>query len=99
MERGGYVYFMANKSSSVLYVGVTSQLYNRVRQHKESFYTESFTSKYKCFKLVYYEFHDHIGEAIEREKNIKNWKREWKNELIDLKNPSWNDLSNEIEDM
>lgn len=99
MERGGYIYFMTNSTNTTLYVGVTSQLYIRIRQHKESFYPESFTSKYKCFKFVYYEGFPNIVEAIAREKSIKDWKREWKNELIQSKNPKWEDITELIIDL
>lgn len=97
MVRGGYVYFMSNRSNNVLYVGVTASLSIRGFQHKTNHFPNSFTSKYKCHKLVFYECFSSIEEAIAREKNIKNWKREWKSSLINELNPDWNDLSDEIE--
>lgn len=71
MQRGGYVYIMTNKYNNVLYTGVTSQLRNRVYEHKTNFYSGSFTSRYNVHKLVYYEGFEHIEEAIDREKRIK----------------------------
>ena len=88
-----YVYFMTNSNNTVLYVGVTSNLEKRVWEHKQSIVKSSFTYKYNCHKLVYYEAFGDIRYAIAREKQIKNWKREWKNELITNKNPDWVDLS------
>lgn len=98
MERGGCVYFMSNKTNTVLYLGVTSNLKHRVFQHKNHVFPDSFTAKYNCHKLVYFESFPSIDEAIGREKNLKNWKREWKDELITTINPAWTDLFDEIED-
>jgi len=84
---------MTNKCNSVLYVGVTNNLERRVWEHKNEVNKDSFTSKYNCFKLVYYEHTNSIRTAIEREKQLKNWKREWKNELIGKQNPDWTDMS------
>jgi len=81
----------------VLYVGVTSDLVTRIHQHKTKEFSNSFTAKYDCNKLVYYELFHSIEEAIDREKKIKNWKREWKDNLVNKMNPEWNDLSEEIE--
>lgn len=88
---------MANPNNRVLYLGVTSDLRVRIYQHLNREFPNSFTSKYNCCKLVYYEYFQNIEEAIGREKNLKNWKREWKNELIGKVNPEWNDLITEIE--
>jgi putative endonuclease len=82
MERGGYIYIMTNKNNTVLYIGVTSDLQRRVNEHKSSVNPKSFTSKYNCDKLVYFEGFHFIEDAIAREKNLKNWRREWKIELI-----------------
>jgi len=71
MERGGCIYFMSNTYNNVLYVGVTSNLYVRIREHKNKTFPYSFTAKYNCNKLVYYECFTSIEEAIAREKNIK----------------------------
>jgi len=88
-----YVYFITNSNNTVLYVGVTSNLEKRVWEHKHNIVKSSFTYKYNCHKLVYYEAFGDIRYAIAREKQIKNWKRGWKNELIANKNPDWVDLS------
>lgn len=97
MEKGGCIYFMTNEYNNVLYLGVTSDLQTRIYQHKNKEFPRSFTARYNCNKLVYFEIFTNIGEAIAREKNLKNWKREWKNELISKINPKWKDLSSEIE--
>jgi len=96
MERGGYIYIMTNKVNSVLYIGVTSQLYFRIIEHKEKVYPSSFTSKYNCNKLVYYESFTSIEEAILREKQLKKWNRAWKIQLVEKFNKDWVDLTNEI---
>jgi putative endonuclease len=98
MQKGGWVYFMANQHNNVLYVGVTSELNLRVQQHKAKANPKSFTAKYNCDKLVYFESYASIEEAISREKNIKNWKREWKDQLVNKSNPKWIDLSEGIEE-
>lgn len=82
---------MTNKISTVLYVGVTDNLIKRVYQHKNKL-ADGFTSKYNINKLVYYEIFEDINEAIKREKQIKNWHREWKVNLIRKINPELNDL-------
>ena len=92
MNKKGYVYFMTNKYNNVLYVGVTGNLLLRVAEHKAKI-NKGFTYKYNCNKLVYFEEFEVITDAIAREKQIKNWKREWKNDLICKDNPNWNDLS------
>ena len=84
-----YVYFMANNHNTVLYVGVTNNLERRVWEHKNKVNKKSFTYKCNCHKLVYYEVFANIEYAIVREKQLKNWKREWKNELINKQNPEW----------
>lgn len=98
MQRGGCVYIMTNKTNSVLYIGVSSNLKLRVFQHKNHVFPDSFTAKYNCHKLVFFESYFSIEEAIRREKNLKNWKREWKEELINTVNPERKDLFDEIED-
>ncbi|MBP7477045.1 MAG: GIY-YIG nuclease family protein [Chitinophagales bacterium] len=92
-EYGGYVYIMANYTNTVIYVGVTSDLINRAEEHKSKKYPHSFTAKYNCNKLVYFEFFTRIEEAISREKQLKNWERSWKEALINKVNPFWKDLS------
>jgi putative endonuclease len=95
MKKEAYIYFMANKHNSVLYVGVTNDLRRRVAEHIAKI-NKGFTYKYNCDKLVYFEIIISITNAIKREKQLKNWKREWKDELINETNPNWNDLSEEI---
>lgn len=95
MERGGYIYIMSKKNRTVLYIGVTSNLANRVYEHKNG-KGSVFTSLNKCLDLVYYEGFNAIEEAIAREKRLKKWKREWKNNLIKEMNPILKDLSNEV---
>ncbi|WP_245830816.1 GIY-YIG nuclease family protein [Marivirga sericea] len=89
---------MANKSHSTLYTGVTSDLYSRVVEHKQKIHPKSFTAKYNCNKLVYFEsFHD-IEEAIAREKQIKGGSRAKKIALIESMNPEWNDLFEKVKE-
>lgn len=97
MERGGCVYILTNFNNTVLYIGVTSDLYSRVTEHREKKYATSFTAKYNCNKLIYYEQFSTITEAIGREKQLKNWKREWKIELIENENYNWHDLFESLE--
>jgi putative endonuclease len=87
----GYLYFMSNRKNGVIYTGVTTHLIHRTDQHKQG-ETKSFTQRYGLVKLVYYEVYDDIGTAIQREKQIKNWKREWKIALIEKDNLEWLDL-------
>ena len=91
----GYVYIITNKPRGTLYVGVTSDLVGRIWQHKEKL-VEGFSKKYDLDKLVYYEVADSIEAAIAREKQIKNWHREWKINAIEKDNPHWVDLFNKI---
>jgi len=92
MERGGCAYILTNFSHTVLYIGVTSDLYSRITEHKEKLYPNSFTAKYNCNKLVYYEQFSTIEEAIGKEKQLKNWKRAWKINLVNSENANWEDL-------
>ncbi|OGE84022.1 MAG: hypothetical protein A3B10_04135 [Candidatus Doudnabacteria bacterium RIFCSPLOWO2_01_FULL_44_21] len=91
----GYVYILTNKPRGTLYVGVTSELIGRVWQHKQKL-VDGFSKKYNLSILVYYEVCDDIEQAIAREKQLKNWHREWKIKLIEEFNPAWKDLFNEI---
>ena len=95
MEHKGYVYFMTTSSNKVLYVGVTNSLKRRATEHAEGIGSE-FTSKYTCNKLVYFESFPDIEQAIVREKQIKHFKREWKNQLVETINPEWLDLKQDI---
>ena len=86
-----YVYIMSNNGGTT-YTGVTNNLARRVEEHKTSKYS-GFTSKYRIHKLVYYEEHQYINDAIYREKQIKGFRREKKRDLITFLNPKWEDLS------
>jgi putative endonuclease len=87
-----YIYFLSNKNNTVIYIGVTSDLMQRVHQHKTKKY-KGFSSKYNCNKLVYFEEFNSIVEAISREKQLKSGNRKRKEELIIKENSDWNDLS------
>ncbi|WP_420386438.1 GIY-YIG nuclease family protein [Roseivirga sp.] len=95
MAKGGSIYIMSNPSRTVLYIGVTSNLIARVIEHKTN-NGSTFTKKYNCIDLLYHEEFSSIQEAIIREKQLKNWHREWKWNLIKAFNPSLNDLSEAI---
>jgi putative endonuclease len=89
------VYILASKPNGTLYIGVTSNLVQRVWQHKEDF-VEGFTKRYGVHQLVWYEIHASMESAITREKAIKKWKRAWKINLIEKGNHGWVDLYHEI---
>jgi len=95
MEKAFCVYLLASARNGTLYVGVTSNLVQRVWQHKEGA-VDGFTRKYRVKRLVWYEQHDSAESAIQREKQIKKWNREWKVQLLEERNPYWNDLYLEI---
>ena len=86
-----YVYILASKRNRTLYVGVTNDLMRRVNEHKDGIASE-FTRQYNVARLVYYERTPYHVAAIQREKQIKAWKRKWKLELIEKMNPEWKDL-------
>jgi putative endonuclease len=91
----GAVYILASRPNGTLYVGVMADLIKRVWQHREGHPT-GFTDQHGVTKLVYHEQFDDIKDAISREKNLKNWQRQWKIELIESVNPDWKDLYDEI---
>ena len=91
----GYVYIMSNLKRTTLYIGVTSDLARRVYEHREG-EIDGFTKRYRLKYLVYYEDAGTMSDAITREKQLKNWHREWKINLIKSINPDMKDLSNEI---
>ena len=97
MQKGGAIYIMTNKSNTVLYTGVTSDLVRRIYQHKEKMDIKCFTYKYNINKLVYYESFDSIEDKIDREKQIKGGSRKKKEILINSFNSEWNDLWEEIQ--
>ena len=88
-----YIYIMTNKPNGVLYIGVTDNLLERVKEHKLKVYRNSFTAKYNCDKLVYFEEWKKGDDAAIREQQFKKWKRDWKIKLIVDMNPSWMDIS------
>ncbi len=98
MIHGGSIYIMANKLRTTLYIGVTADLRARIIEHKEHHYKKSFTDKYNCELCMYYEHYPTIQQAIAREKEIKKWRREKKDALINTLNPKWEDLWNEIKE-
>lgn len=87
------VYIMTNKSNKVLYIGLTDNIDERVKEHKLKVYPKSFTARFNCDKLVYFEEIEEGLKATKREKQMKKWKRQWKINLIEELNPSWSDLS------
>ncbi len=89
------VSILSSRRNSTLYVGVTSNLVQRIWQHKNDF-VEGFTKRYSVHTLVWYEVHESMDSAIAREKAIKGWKRAWKIEMIEKGNSSWRDLYEEI---
>jgi putative endonuclease len=89
------VYILASQRNGTLYIGVTSDLVQRVWQHKNDVF-EGFTKEYGVHMLVYFELHEDMESAIIREKRLKKWNREWKLRLIEEKNPEWKDLYDSI---
>lgn len=87
-----YIYIFSNCRGGSLYIGVTNDLGRRIFEHKEKL-NKGFASKYNITRLVYNEYYESINDAIVREKQLKNWKRKWKVELIEKMNPDWKDLS------
>ena len=95
----GFIYIITNKYQTVVYTGVTSNLPQRILDHKEKINPKSFSARYNLGILVYYEQFQWIGDAIAREKQIKAGSRENKNNLIQSINPNWDDLFEEIKDI
>ena len=91
MNKQPAVYILASKRNGTLYIGVTSDLQKRAWQHKDNA-IEGFTKRYGVHHLVYYEFHESMIAAIQREKQMKKWNRAWKLELVEKQNPDWKDL-------
>ncbi len=92
MRKTYYVYLLTNWNNRVMYVGVTNHLERRLHEHKNKL-IEGFTKKYNVDKLVYFEMTSDVLAAIEREKQIKKWRREKKDRLVIAANPEWKDLS------
>ena len=95
MEKQFYVYILASGRIGTLYIGVTSNLIERVRQHKDKAF-EGFTAHHGVDKLVHFEIHSSSEAAITREKQLKKWNRAWKISLIEETNPRWDDLYDAI---
>jgi putative endonuclease len=91
-----YLYILASKKNGTLYIGVTNNLIRRVYEHKNDL-VDGFTKKYHVHKLVYYEAANNVRNAITREKQMKAWKRQWKIELIEKVNSTWQDLYYELD--
>lgn len=95
MNKNFCVYILSSQRNGRLYLGVTSNLIKRIWEHKEGL-AAGFTKKYNVKNLVYYEQHENADSAIHREKRLKEWKRQWKLELIEKSNPNWNELDGDI---
>jgi putative endonuclease len=91
MNKQPAVYILSSKRNGTLYIGVTSDLAKRVWEHKNNM-VEGFSKRYCIHQLVWYELHENMESAIRREKQLKEWKRKWKIELIEKTNLNWNDL-------
>ena len=91
-----YVYILTNRTNKVVYTGVTNDLIRRIYEHRHHLDKSSFTAQYNVEKLVYFEETPSSRAAIEREKQIKSWSRKKKNELIESKNPNWQDIYDSI---
>ena len=87
-----WVFILTNKKGGVLYIGVTGGIHDRLRRHRLG-EGSAFTKKYNAHKLIYFEEFQYINDAIAREKQLKNWHREWKINLIEEENPEWQDLA------
>ncbi|MHB8910409.1 MAG: GIY-YIG nuclease family protein [Syntrophales bacterium] len=95
MNKQPAVYILASKRNGTLYIGVTSDLVKRVWEHNSDI-AEGFTKRYGVHQLVWYELHENMESAIKREKQLKEWKRQWKLKLIEDTNPNWMDLYPDI---
>ena len=95
MSKQPAVYILASKRNGTLYVGVTSDLVKRTWEHRNNM-VEGFTKRYSVHHLVWYELHESMESAIQREKRLKEWKRVWKLELIESTNPNWQGLYHKI---
>ncbi len=91
MNKQPAVYILASKRNGTLYIGVTSNLLKRIWEHRNNL-VEGFTERYGVHSLVWYEPHESMESAIQREKQLKEWKRDWKMRLIESANPNWEDL-------
>ena len=97
MNHNYFVYILTNPEKSVLYIGVTNDLRRRLFEHQENKgKRNTFASRYYCYKLLYYEHYTNVIDAIDREKQLKKWRREKKESLINKENPKWHFLNEEI---
>ena len=94
-QEKGFVYILASKRNGTLYIGVTNDLNRRIAEHKAHI-NKGFTQKYNVTQLVYFESYSNFNQAIEREKQLKEWNRAWKISLIESMNPQWKDLTETI---
>ena len=94
-EYGAWIYIMTNRPNGILYVGVTTNLARRVWEHREGV-AEGFTKRYGLKRLVYFEWHDTLGAAKQREGNLKHWSRAWKVRLILKNNMGWDDFYDQL---
>ena len=92
MLKGGHVYIMSSPNRSTIYVGVTSKLLQRAWEHRTKYYPDSFTAKYNCVILVYFQYYESIETAIAVEKKLKKTARKYKDKLIEIDNKFWEDL-------
>ena len=90
--RYGYVCMLANRKNGAIYIGVTSGLSGRLEEHKSHYNPENFTAQYGVTRLVWFERHDLIVDAIAQEKTMQGWPRQWKINLIERGNPNWNEV-------
>lgn len=90
--RQSYAYIMVNHKNGTIYVGSTTDIQTRVWEHKTKAHPKSFTARYDCDRLAYFEAFDHIADARKRENALKRYKRAWKIRLIETDNPNWDDL-------
>ena len=93
--KGGWVYIVTNRPNGTLYIGVTADLARRIQEHREGIYP-GFTRQHGLKTLVWYEWHEEILTAIQREKTMKHWVRAWKVRTIMASNPEWRELSEEL---
>lgn len=92
MSKSGYTYILTNKTRTVFYIGVTSDIKNRILRHKVG-KASAFTTRYNSKMLVHYEEFPDMNQAIQREKQLKRWKRDWKIDLVREKNPNFQDIA------
>ncbi|MEM6475308.1 MAG: GIY-YIG nuclease family protein [Pseudomonadota bacterium] len=93
--KGGFVYILTNRKDGTLYIGATADLSARIEQHRRGT-VSSFTKKYQCHRLVWFEYFENIHDARQTERRMKAWKRAWKIRLIEEANPDWQDLTDTL---